>query len=108
MHELFLCQPVLSCFTFKDVTNPTANCPDNQVADAQDEGNTTTTVDFPVSCEDTIDKNIGPNCNATENVTPFPVGETTVSCSCTDQSNNTDLCSFKVTVNGMYESSSKE
>ena len=90
------------------MTKPFANCPDDQVADAQDQGYTTSTVDFPVSCEDNIDKDIEPICNATENVTPFPVGDTTVSCVCVDRSDNTDLCSFKVTVNGMYGSSFKE
>ena len=92
-------------FALKDITKPTAMCPVDVKANATDESGTTATVSFLVSCLDGIDKNIQPVCNATKNVTSFSVGETTVICSCEDNSRNTDQCAFKVSVKGLLSSS---
>ncbi|PIK47700.1 exported protein of unknown function [Apostichopus japonicus] len=58
---------------------------------------TTARVDFVTSCSDNIDTSIQADCNATSG-SEFPVGVTTVTCSCEDLSQNTDRCSFTVTV----------
>ncbi|XP_071817396.1 uncharacterized protein [Apostichopus japonicus] len=83
--------------TVKDVTDPTASCPNDTDTDARLHEGTTARVDFVASCSDNIDTGIQAACNAT-NQTEFPVGVTTVTCSCEDLSQNTDECSFTVTV----------
>ena len=88
-------------FIFEDVTEPSLTCPSDIVVNATGESATTSTVPFLVSCQDNIDKSIQPICNATENITPFSVGETTVVCSCQDSHENVDGCSFIVTVEGL-------
>lgn len=81
-----------------DNTPIEAGCPDdittNAIVDSY------STVDFTVNCTDSVDTYIVPKCNATKNETLFPVGSTTVTCLCQDQSENVDNCSFSVTVNG--------
>lgn len=89
-------------FLFKDFTDPTAICPDDQIAMAQNNGYTTATVSFVSSCQDNTDENINSNCTAVSDDTQFRVGETAVTCTCTDQSGNTNQCSFKVIVKGRY------
>lgn len=89
-------------FLFSDETRPTAICPNDQITDAQVEGNTMATVSFTATCRDNIDENITPNCTAFSDITLFSVGETTVTCSCTDHSDHTSQCSFNVTVKGKY------
>ncbi|XP_071826307.1 uncharacterized protein [Apostichopus japonicus] len=93
----FLSEFVLFSFTFADVTDPTASCPDDITTVANLKGETTARVDFVPACSDNIDTGIQADCNAT-NQTDFSVGETTVNCSCRDLSQNTDECSFTVTV----------
>ncbi|XP_071826934.1 hyalin-like [Apostichopus japonicus] len=83
--------------TVKDVTNPTANCPNDIDADATLQRGTTARVDFVTSCSDNIDTGIQAACNATSQ-SEFPMGVTTVTCSCEDMSQNTDECSFTITV----------
>ncbi|XP_071826332.1 hyalin-like isoform X2 [Apostichopus japonicus] len=85
--------------TVKDVTNPTANCPNDIDADARLQRGTTARVDFVTSCSDNIDTGIQAACNATSQ-SEFPTGITTVTCSCEDLSQNTDECSFTITVKG--------
>ncbi|XP_071826911.1 hyalin-like [Apostichopus japonicus] len=85
--------------TVKDVTDPTASCPDDITTVANLKGETTARVDFVPACSDNIDTGMQADCNAT-NQTDFSVGETTVNCSCRDLSQNTDECSFTVTVKG--------
>lgn len=102
----FVIKPVpakifLLYFALKDVTSPNATCPEDQIANTQDESNTTATVSFIARCEDNIDEDILPNCTATSNITQFRAGETNVTCSCTDHYNNTEECFFKVIVKGM-------
>ena len=88
--------------TFVDVTVPTVTCPSDIVVNITEESVTNATVPFVVSCRDEIDGNIQPICNAIVNVTQFSVGETSVTCSCEDDSHNTEHCSFKVTVKGLF------
>ncbi|XP_071826317.1 uncharacterized protein [Apostichopus japonicus] len=83
--------------TVIDVTPPTATCQENITTDASLQGGTTERVDFVASCSDNIDNDILADCNATSG-SEFPVGVTTVTCSCEDLSQNTDKCTFKITV----------
>ncbi|XP_071816448.1 hyalin-like [Apostichopus japonicus] len=83
--------------TVKDVTHPNASCPNDIDTDARLQKGTTARVDFVTSCSDNIDIGIQAACNATSQ-SEFPVGVTTVTCSCEDLSQNTDECSFTVTV----------
>ncbi|XP_071817411.1 uncharacterized protein [Apostichopus japonicus] len=83
--------------TVKDVTHPNASCPNDIDTDARLQEGTTARVDFVTSCSDNIDTGIQAACNATSE-SEFPVGVTTVTCSCEDLSQNTDECSFTVTV----------
>ncbi|XP_071817423.1 calcium-activated chloride channel regulator 4-like isoform X3 [Apostichopus japonicus] len=85
-------------FHVTDVTHPTAICPIDIDTDARLREGTTARVDFVASCDDNIDTGIQAACNATSQ-SEFPVGVTTVTCSCEDLSQNTDVCSFTVTVN---------
>ncbi|PIK40610.1 putative agglutinin-like protein 5 [Apostichopus japonicus] len=86
--------------TVKDVTHPNASCPNDIDTDARLQEGTTARVDFVTSCSDNIDTGIQAACNATSE-SEFPVGVTTVTCSCEDLSQNTDECSFTVTVKGI-------
>ncbi|XP_071826314.1 uncharacterized protein [Apostichopus japonicus] len=81
----------------KDVTHPTASCPDDIDTDARLQKGTTARVDFVTKCSDNVDTGIQAVCNATSQ-SEFPVGVTTVNCSCEDLSQNTDGCSFTITV----------
>ncbi|XP_071826315.1 uncharacterized protein [Apostichopus japonicus] len=83
--------------TVKDVTHPTASCPNDIDTDARLQNGTTARVNFEASCSDNVDTGIQAACNATSQ-RKFPVGVTTVTCSCEDLSQNTDECSFTVTV----------
>lgn len=95
----FVC--IITLFSL-DVTSPNVTCPSDQIAKAQDQGNTSATVNFSARCHDIIDGDITPNCTATSNVTQFPVGKTIVNCTCADQSENTNQCAFQVIVKGTY------
>lgn len=86
---------------FKDATPPAVYCPGDQITNVPNQGHTTATVTFVATCEDNMDGSITPTCNATSDVTPFSVGGTIVTCSCTDVSDNTNECLFLVTVKGM-------
>ncbi|PIK47292.1 putative G-protein coupled receptor [Apostichopus japonicus] len=79
-----------------------ASCPNDIDTDAKLQEGTTARVDFVTSCSDNIDTGIQASCNATSQ-NEFPVGVTTVTCFCEDLSENTDGCSFTVTVKDVTE-----
>lgn len=85
---------------YKDRTKPTAICPKDIAANTTDESGRTANISYLVSCLHDFDENITPVCNATQEITQFPLGETVVECSCEDKLQNTDQCYFKVTVTG--------
>jgi hypothetical protein len=89
-----------SCITtivVLDTTPPTITCPANIVTNAQP-GQTSLAVSYPPPT-------VTDNCAvASTNSSPpsgsvFPLGTTTVNCTATDTSGNTNACSFTVTVN---------
>ena len=84
----------LNSLILTDVKKPTIICPDDIVA-------STINVTWPdPDVNDNIDTIPAVLCDHSTNFT-FPVGETTVSCSATDDAGNSATCTFNVTV-GMY------
>jgi len=78
-----------------DTTPPMLTTPEDIVVDA--EGASGKRVDYFVRALDEADGLISSYC-APQSGTFFPIGETTVSCSATDESGNSDYISFVVTV----------
>lgn len=81
---------------FIDVTSPSLLC--NNASNVTRE-NGTSSVTFNVSCVDNFDDIITPSCDHDSGFL-FPVGETKVTCWCSDASHNTKDCSFIATVYG--------
>ncbi|KAJ8036428.1 Hyalin [Holothuria leucospilota] len=82
----------------KDATSPRANCPADQIANASLE-NSKTVVKWNTSlCSDNSDGNISWECSHRPG-DKFSIGNTTVQCNCTDESGNSDYCSFRIMVN---------
>jgi len=90
-----------SCFAsiiVLDTTLPTVICPANIITNAPP-GQTSVVVNYPAPI--TTDNCPGATNNTSIPVSGsvFPLGTTTVTCSGTDASKNTNFCSFTVTVN---------
>ena len=79
-------------------TDPTIVCPEDITTSISN----VTWSDPDVN--DNIDTNPSVSCDHSTDFT-FPVGETTVSCSATDDAGNSATCTFNVTV-GMYSKQS--
>ncbi|KAJ8049514.1 Hyalin [Holothuria leucospilota] len=75
--------------TVKDKTKPTATC-------ESDIRSNRTIVPWNANCTDNTGEVKPAVCNHQGN--QFVVGNTSVTCTCTDTSNNTDVCSFTVSV----------
>jgi PKD repeat protein len=82
-----------------DETAPIVNCPSNITVDALP-GLDFSIVSYSFTATDNCTQNLTISCNPPSG-SSFPIGQTVVSCSATDQCNNTTLCSFVVTVNFM-------
>ncbi len=84
----------------QDTTPPTVNCP--QAVTSYTQGGTNNMVSYP---EATASDNSGGVVTITYSTisgSNFQVGNTTVTVTATDQSNNSDQCTFTVTVIGMW------
>ncbi|KAJ8036426.1 Hyalin [Holothuria leucospilota] len=79
-----------------DVVSPTANCPSAKHVNADDHGNTAVVTWDLASCSDNSG-DVPLNCTHQPG-DQFGIGVTTVRCTCTDKSGNTDQCSFNITV----------
>lgn len=78
-----------------DVTPPVVSVPGNQTATTSGSG---AVVTFPPpTANDNVDGSLTPSCNHHSGDT-FPIGQTTVACTATDNAGNTGSASFKVTV----------
>ena len=73
-------------------------CPLNMSVNT-DAGSDTATVSFSMSFADNVDNYIDAVCDPPSGH-QFPIGETIVSCWVVDSSNNTDNCSFTISVTG--------
>ncbi|KAJ8036419.1 Hyalin [Holothuria leucospilota] len=84
--------------TVTDETRPTVYCPNDIFNPANGDGNTTAIVRWnPVSCSDNSRQNIEPQCS-NQSGDKFRLGNTSVECNCTDNSQNTGRCSFIIKV----------
>lgn len=85
--------------TFKvsvvDTRPPVIHCPADILAECTSPAGAKVT--FTVSAEDACDERVDISCQPPSGST-FPIGETTVVCTATDDSGNSSQCSFKVTV----------
>ena len=92
---------------FSDDENPFINCPLVDYVNVKN-GTNGSTINLMVTANDIVDGRINTTCwiddaFGSHRVSPdyiFPVGETTVTCNASDASDNTDTCSFGVTVLG--------
>ena len=97
----------LILFTVTDTTNPTITCPANQTVNAA-AGASSAVVNYPAPVATDNQPGVTVNCTKASG-SSFNVGNTTVTCTATDTSNNTASCSFNVNVvgsNSMHLSSS--
>ncbi|KAJ8036027.1 Hyalin [Holothuria leucospilota] len=86
----------------KDVTSPTANCPNTQIVNANVDGNTKAIVTWdPTSCSDNSQMDVRLSCTHQPGA-EFGLGNTTVECNCIDSSGNTDQCDFDIIVKGIF------
>jgi hypothetical protein len=83
-------------FTTEDNTPPQLSLPEDKTVEAA--GPDGATVEYNASAEDAVDGNVPVDCSPASGST-FPLGETTVNCSATDNAGNTANGSFKITVN---------
>src|SRR5581483_4525607 len=88
----------LILFTVVDTTNPTITCPANQTVNAA-AGASTAVVNYPAPVATDNQPGVTVNCTKASG-SSFNVGNTTVTCTATDTSNNTASCSFNVNVVG--------
>ncbi|MGH7895668.1 MAG: Ig-like domain-containing protein [Candidatus Binatia bacterium] len=79
--------------TVVDTRPPEVNCPADKTATATGPGGATVT--YSASCSDAC--GIGPFDCAPNSGSTFPIGMTTVTCTCEDAEENSAACSFKVT-----------
>jgi hypothetical protein len=80
-----------------DTTAPSVACPPNRVVNT-DPGNCTAVVAYSVQVTDNCDATPSLSCVPASGAS-FPIGVTTVVCTAWDNCNNTNTCSFTVTVN---------
>ena len=88
----------LILFTVIDTTNPTITCPANVTVNAA-AGATSAVVSYPAPVATDNQPGVTFTCNKASG-SSFNVGNTTVTCTATDTSNNTASCSFNVNVVG--------
>src|SRR5205085_6043104 len=88
----------LILFTVVDTTNPTITCPANVTVNAA-AGASSATVSYPAPVATDNQPGVTVSCNKASG-SSFNVGNTTVTCTATDTSNNTASCSFNVNVVG--------
>jgi hypothetical protein len=81
--------------TVSDTTDPSVTVPSDIVTTASGPGGAA--VSYTVSASDTVDASPSISCTKASGST-FPVGQTTVTCTATDDSGNSASDSFKVTV----------
>jgi len=79
-----------------DTVPPLLLTPSDMIIDANDSSGAR--VDYSVKAIDDVDGVLRPNCSPYSG-SLFPIGETTVTCSATDNSGNSDKKSFVITVN---------
>ena len=82
--------------TLVDTTPPVVTVPANITQEATSSGGAVVTFP-PATASDNIDGAITPTCTPASGTT-FPLGPTTVTCSATDQHNNTGTGTFKITI----------
>jgi Ca2+-binding RTX toxin-like protein len=79
--------------------------PDDKTVEAT--GPDGATVEYNASANDAVDGSVPVDCQPASGST-FPIGETTVNCSATDNAGNTSNGSFKVTVNAQADTTAPE
>lgn len=83
-----------------DETSPRAECPLDQIVNANHDNNTKAVVKWQLApCSDNSNETILLDCSH-QSEHKFGLGNTTVQCNCTDASGNTGQCSFHVMVKG--------
>ena len=82
--------------TLVDTTPPVVTVPANITQEATSSGGAVVTFP-PATASDNIDGAITPTCSPASGTT-FPLGPTTVTCTATDQHNNTGTGTFKITI----------
>ena len=82
-------------YVIVDTTAPTVHVPANQTLEATGPGGAS--FSWTATADDTVDTAVTPTCDANSGDT-FPLGETTVECSATDNAGNTGSASFTITV----------
>lgn len=90
----------LFLLTLSDTTPPTLSLPADITQEAT--GPDGAAVTYTATANDTVDGPVTPSCSPSSG-SIFPIGETMVSCSATDQAGNTAGGSFKVIVKGAEE-----
>jgi hypothetical protein len=80
----------------QDVTKPIVTVPADQTVEATDANGATVTYDAATAADD-VDGSLTPTCSKASG-TVFPLGDTRVTCSATDEAGNTGDSSFTVTV----------
>ncbi len=84
--------------TVEDNENPTIDCPDDITTTEDSPGSGSATVNYTVNAQDNSGI-VEVSCTRASG-SSFPVGTTTVTCTATDEANNSASCSFTVTVTG--------
>jgi hypothetical protein len=84
--------------TVTESVDPVVNCPGNMTVYTHDEDGETVT--FSATATDNCDPDPQVLCSPSSGST-FPIGDTIVMCTATDNSDNTDSCTFTITV--MYQ-----
>jgi hypothetical protein len=80
-----------------DTTAPTINCPANITVTENPPSSGSAVVTFAATASDTCDSTPTVMCSPASG-SMFPIGTTTVTCTATDDSGNSAMCSFMVTV----------
>ncbi len=88
--------PTSFSVTVRDTTGPAVSVPGDMTLDATSGAGRDVT--FSASANDAVDGGLSPSCTPSSGST-FPLGQTTVTCSATDNHSNTGSASFKVNVN---------
>ncbi len=81
--------------TVEDTTAPSLNLPDDKTAEAT--GSNGATVNFTATATDLVDSSVDVSCTPGSG-SQFSLGETTVTCTATDNAGNEATSNFKVTV----------
>ena len=85
-----------------DITKPTASCPVDQIVSATFLNNTKAIVTWNKTlCSDNSNEDISSECTSRSG-DEFDLGNTTVTCNCIDDSGNMGQCSFRIMVEGRY------